>query len=273
MASRRGVRRRLGNTVTWNSIMYPPGIFTGSKFDAGRSLKDVARLIRRDIVSAQENGRIPELRVSIAPTEFSEGGGSIRIKVRHLDIPLPGLLVPGQVKSGRFYRLERCLSQMAMRVLLTLRRLADQYNQVTRSTGASIDYREWFWVSPEYDYDLLERHQEAIIPKDYDFVGEKFDLSWDAVRIAENIRADISVAMGTGKITPMKCSVRVRRDSYLDVIAIKMGASGSGVADPVGQKRIRAEVVRIARRYNRWNKDRDGGRCGERFELRVDVEA
>lgn len=58
--------------------------FTGTKYDSGRDIKDIAKLVRADIKAAAKKGQIPKgIKTSVRISRFS-GGQSLDVYIKHL---------------------------------------------------------------------------------------------------------------------------------------------------------------------------------------------
>jgi len=137
--------------------------FYGDKYDATLDIKDIAKLIRKDIAEAKKDGTLPpSLRCSVTIERFA-GGQSIDIRVKAVDLPvLNRTRVAMDVANPNEYRTVPLRTPEAEVLLAQLEGMLQAYNHDGSDTMT--DYWDVnFYGHATFDYTLEREDRERAL--------------------------------------------------------------------------------------------------------------
>jgi len=126
---------------------------TGSKFDSSRDVKDIAKLVRKDIKAAIKDGSLPKIKVSVRTV-----GCFLDVTVKAVE----GMNIVNENHVaaeiiGEMQRFNR-LSDEAVIVRDKIRQIVDAYNRQNIDTMTDY-YNVRFSGRVNFDYDLRQNHR------------------------------------------------------------------------------------------------------------------
>lgn len=138
--------------------------FRGSKFEAGRDVKDIAKAVRKDIAAAIKAGELPAMKTSVTIERFS-GGCALRVKVKEI---AGGALNPDHVRANAAnpYRHEFDLPPRylphAKAALETLKKIVRAYKR--DASDSMVDYFDVnFYDSVDFSTSFENEERKAIL--------------------------------------------------------------------------------------------------------------
>lgn len=103
----------------------------GKKYDSNLDIKEIAKLVRKDIKAAVKAGKLPPLKCGVRISRFS-GGQSLSVTVKEVGFQVVNPEFTKGVEEGlnsyTLYHTVGLYTEQAQEALSTLRSIADAYN-------------------------------------------------------------------------------------------------------------------------------------------------